>query len=262
MSPSRHRTTRAAARAKLRNPSRRRSGTRAWNVVIALVVVAGIAGVLLSRAGDGASAVRPRVADAATGVPVDHWHTFLGVNVCGEWLTNAPSFEFDATNNNIQAGIHSHGDGLIHTHPFRAAEAGAKATVGKFLSYGGWSMSADELNLWTGPNSDTEKLTWRNGDTCPFGQYKGKAGRIVWSVNDKPHDGNVSEYRQQDGQIIAVGFLPKGVKLDRPPTACAALSNIGDLNGAAAPSGICNKEAEDATSTTAASTTAPTSSTP
>ena len=40
------------------------------------------------------------------------------------------------------AGIHSHGDGLVHIHPFTAAEAGKNATLGKFAQYAGITLSA------------------------------------------------------------------------------------------------------------------------
>ena len=36
---------------------------------------------------------KPQYADQATGTAGDHWHTYLGVNVCGEWLDPMPQFE-------------------------------------------------------------------------------------------------------------------------------------------------------------------------
>jgi len=59
--------------------------------------------------------------------PGDHWHTAFQVNICGEWLTAEPQFEKPADNPNQLAnvGIHTHGDDLIHTHPF-IADGGEK----------------------------------------------------------------------------------------------------------------------------------------
>ena len=81
-----------------------------------------------------------RAADAAANVAGDHWHTALGVNICGQWIGPAPAFEkpYDSPNQVANVGIHSHADGLIHTHPFVVGEEGNNATVGKFFSYGGW----------------------------------------------------------------------------------------------------------------------------
>jgi hypothetical protein len=54
----------------------------------------------------------------------------------------APEFETRADSSQIRVGIHSHGDGLIHIHPFNSSER-RQATVGRFLDYGGWSASSD-----------------------------------------------------------------------------------------------------------------------
>ena len=69
-------------------------------------------------------------ANQATGEPGDHWHSYLGVNICGEWLPNVPEFEAPVGSpvGSRNAGIHSHGDGLIHTHPFVSSEEGKNAT--------------------------------------------------------------------------------------------------------------------------------------
>ena len=100
--------------------------------------------------------------------PGDHWHTALDVNICGEWLGPAPAFEkpYDSPNQVANAGIHSHADGLIHTHPFVVGEEGNNATIGKFFSYGGWGLSSDSIDLggenaahaqWHGPKSAPEE---------------------------------------------------------------------------------------------------------
>ena len=49
-----------------------------------------------------------------------------------------------------------------------------------------------------------------------------------WAVDGKPKTGNPADYHQQDGETIAIGFLPEGVDLDFPPDACAAFDNISD----------------------------------
>ncbi|MET0628877.1 MAG: hypothetical protein ABW033_10505 [Acidimicrobiia bacterium] len=257
MPQSRTRTTRAAQRAKYRKPKRRRSGSMGWNVAIAAVVILGIVAVLLTRGGGGSGdgGVAPFAANQATGVAGDHWHTYLGVNICGEWLTNEPTFEapVGSPEGTQTAGIHSHGDGLIHTHPFLQSEAGNNATLGKYADYAGWSVSSDSIDAWTGPASKPDQTEWSNGDTCTFGEYKGKPGQLVWSVDGKMKTGNPSEYHQKDGESLAIGFLPKGVALEFPPDACDAFANISDQNTAAAVSknSPCLAAAQSTTTTTA-----------
>jgi hypothetical protein len=238
MPTSRTRTDRAARRAKYRKPKRRRGGSMGWNVAIAAVVIVGIVAVVLTRGGAGSDdgGVAPFVANASTGQAGDHWHTYLGVNICGEWLDDVPAFEnpVGTPTGTQNAGIHSHGDGLIHTHPFVQSEAGNNATLGKYAGYGDWSVSSDSIDAWTGPASKPDQKSWTNGDTCTFGEYKGKQGELVWAVDGKMKTGNPADYRQKDGESIAIGFLPKGVALDFPPGACSAFANISDQNTAAA----------------------------
>jgi hypothetical protein len=235
--------SRAAMRSKYRKPKRRRSGSTAWLVAtLTIVLVFALVLVLtvVDRQGNSAGAnTRPHYADSATGTPGDHWHTYLGVDICGEWLDPMPQFDAVYDNPNIQPGIHSHGDGLIHTHPFQSSEAGTNATIGKFFSYGGWSISSDSIDLggansthpqWAGPASDPKKTTWSAGDTCPFGQYKGEKVEMTWYVDGKEMTGNPADYHQQNGETVAVYFLPKGAEKPFPPNACSAFANISDAS--------------------------------
>jgi len=137
-------------RARYRKPRRRRGGALGWYVAMGVVVLV-LVGILVASVSANKSSGgggRPRAANASTGEPGDHWHTYLGVNICGEWLSPVPAFEFAADNPSIQAGIHSHGDGLIHTHPFSSSEEGSNATVGKYAEYGGWSVSSNSIDAW------------------------------------------------------------------------------------------------------------------
>jgi len=233
-------------RSKYRKPKRRRSGSTAW-IVATLVIVLAFTGILVLTVADrqsnsaGANEA-PKYADQATGVAGDHWHTYLGVNVCGEWLDPMPKFEkpWNNASANFNAGIHSHGDGLVHTHPFQSSEGGTNATLGKFFDYGGWGLTADSIDLggssndpnlhtqWPGPASDPTKTKWSTGDTCPFGQYKGEKVEMTWYVDGKKMSGNPADFRQQNGETVAVYFLPKGADTPFPPGACAAFDAITD----------------------------------
>ena len=84
---------RARIRSRVRRP-KRRSGSMVWTVTTVVIVVLGVLLVTLTYAD------RQNNADAAPTIG-DHWHAFLGVDVCGTWLPNAPSFEDRAD----QAGI-------------------------------------------------------------------------------------------------------------------------------------------------------------
>lgn len=201
-------TSRAAARARARSvrPSRRGSGPWFW--AIAAVVVVGVVLVVVSRSEESSEAASPVIGD--------HWHAALGVNVCGTWLDAPPEFE-DAS------GIHSHGDGLIHLHPYQADAQGRNANVGRFLRGGGWEASEDSLVLWDGSE-------WEDGDRCD-----GEPGRVVWKAapledwkrGDVPvRTGDPADFAPKNGDIVAIGFLPEGVELEEPPTARVSLAGV------------------------------------
>lgn len=208
-------------------------------VVVGLVVVAltGNSGDTTGTAGGGSGALSPRVPNAATNQPGDHWHTYLGINICGEWIPvpqqfEKPSYDPQSVPN---VGIHTHGDGLIHVHPFVESETGDNATLGLFLRYLGWTISDDTIDYsrgyaGEGPASDPTRRVWRNGETCTFGDFEGQRGEVVWSIDGEIQSGNPSAYKLQEGATIAIGFLPDASELGFPPDACNALRAIGDQN--------------------------------
>jgi len=253
MPQSRTRYQRAAVRSRYRKPKRKRGGSFGWNVAIGTVVVVLVGALILTVLDrrDSSASGAPRAVDQAANEPGDHWHTALQVDICGEWLTAQPQFEKPADNPGQQAnvGIHTHGDDLIHTHPFVVAEEGDNATLSKFADYGGWSVSSDSIDAWVGPQSKVGQREWSNGDTCPFGEFKGKPGVLTWAVDGKPRTGNPADYKMQDGETLGIYFLPKGADQPFPPNACKAFNSIND-NSTANLSKNSPCRAIDATSTT------------
>jgi hypothetical protein len=194
-----------------------------WTAVTVVIVVVGVVLVAWSVSEN------KNQANAAPTIG-DHWHAFLGVDVCGQWLPNAPSFEDRADESGVRAGIHSHGDGLMHIHPFSSDEAGNKATVGRFLNYGGWSASDSSLKVWDGQEHT-------NGQKCGTGK-DAKPAEVQWIVGKyqqpwptKARSGNPADYHPKNADIVAIYFLPKGEPLPQPPGANDALTNIQDLGG-------------------------------
>jgi hypothetical protein len=148
----------------------------------------------------------------------DHIHAALGMSICGTFAENAPAFETVA-GSDTKAGLHSHGDGLIHIHPYTEDEAGEEATVGRFFEYGGYEVDDEHLAIWDG-------LTLRNGDQCP----DGRPGSVRWSVNGEEQDGDPADYHPSDQDTITIGFLPDGDAIPAPPPeVLAALPNPADV---------------------------------
>jgi hypothetical protein len=212
MPKSRNRYARAQARARYRKP-KRRGGSFGWNMGIAILAVVGIALLVWTVAGrrDSAEAA-PRAGNPTTGEAGDHWHASLDVNVCGQWVTPAPEFETRADSAEIRVGIHSHGDGLVHIHPFNSSESGGQATLGRFLDYGGWSASSDSLSLWEGTGG--QAIEEQNGDECTLADGARQKGTLTWYVNGKKQSGNPSDYQPKDQDKIVLVFGPAGTTLE------------------------------------------------
>jgi hypothetical protein len=134
------------------------------------------------------------------------------VNVCGQWVTPAPEFETRADSAEIRVGIHSHGDGLVHIHPFNSSESGGQATLGRFLDYGGWSASSDSLSLWEGTGG--QAIEEQNGEECTLADGARQKGTLTWYVNGKKQSGNPSDYQPKDQDKIVLVFGPAGTTLD------------------------------------------------
>jgi hypothetical protein len=258
--------SRARIRSKVRKP-KRGGASRGWIITTVAIAVVGTLLVVLSY--------KDRQDEAAVG-PIankDHWHAYLGVNICGTWEPAIPQFEGrdGSMNPSPQAGIHSHADYLIHDHPYASDEAGKKATLGRYLGYAQSSVSADSIRLWPiwVPSG---KVDLTNGDKC---KDSGKPGTLQWKVGTvgqpwptKAETGNPADHHIANGEIIALYFVPKGTALEQPPGSDEALASIEDLGGQSAvptpsssvPTPAASTGSDAASSTTSTSSAGSTSS--
>jgi len=185
--------------------ARRSRGSLGWYAAASAIVVLGV--VLVAMSSSSSEDTPPVVGD--------HWHAAIGVNVCGTWQPDAPEFH-ERTGTVLQAGIHSHGDGLIHLHPYSSDEAGTRATLGRFFEFGGWDLSTSSISLWTGQRYD-------DGFLCDD-----EPTALRWSVNGEERTGDPSGYRPEQGDVIAIAILPEGDEIGEPPSA-ARLASPSDL---------------------------------
>jgi plastocyanin len=150
-------------------------------VAFIIVVVFGILGALFfvrSAAG------KPHIGE-------DHWHATYSVFICGQRQPNFPEWA---------AGVHTHADGIIHIHPFVAAEEGAGARLVKWFEYGGGRLTQSEMHM---PGTPKDEV-YKNGDECP----DGTAGLLQVFVNDEKLD-NWNRYIPQDGDQVRIVFGPE-----------------------------------------------------
>ncbi|HJL77076.1 MAG TPA: hypothetical protein QF417_07390 [Acidimicrobiales bacterium] len=103
-------------------------------LALALVVVLGVSLVAFARSGREATAA-PRLGD--------HWHTAYDIYVCD-------TYRGKIVNENDPNGIHTHGDGLMHIHPFNSLASGKNATIGEFFRSFGGMIDDTSIRLDTG----------------------------------------------------------------------------------------------------------------
>ena len=103
---------------------------RGFTLLVLAVVVLGIGLVLAAR-----SSREEQVAPFRT----DHWHSAYEVYECGT-VRSAIQTQTDPD------GIHTHGDGLLHIHPFNSSATGDDARLGVFFDASGLVVTADTID--------------------------------------------------------------------------------------------------------------------
>jgi hypothetical protein len=172
----------------------------------------------------------------------DHWHAAFGIYVCGEWQPDIPEFE-------NTTGVHTHGDGVIHIHPFSQSGAGENATLGTFLEDTDVDLSDDELTI--GTNELDEERTWKEGED----QCDDQDAELVvaqWeNVQDESSEpaiftSGLDDIRfRGDGEGYTIAFVPEGETDIPKPQSAANLAELGAVDAGA-------ESGSTTTSTTAA----------
>lgn len=191
---------------------------RAPILAIATLLVLGVVTIAVVVAAVGRDPAHTRSASRSERTPYvsgpnasDHWHAALGVNDCGQWVPNwlwppgatATGGTARAGSHGTQyAGLHSHGDGIIHIEPLAGDEMGAHATLGLYFRYGGWKLGANAVTF-VGVHE-------RNGNLC-----HGEPGVLRWAVNGVERHGDPSAHKIADGDVIELVFTTAGASL--PP---------------------------------------------
>jgi hypothetical protein len=135
----------------------------------------------------------------------------------------------DATSDVL--GIHSHGDGLIHIHPFADSAAGRKATLGVFLDQVGITMTNETLTLPSG-STFTEGTTKCEGGKDALVQVAkwdhvadaakgGKPNQIFTDGFDK--------IRLAANESFTIAFMPAGSTIPAKPDVADRIAKVSDL---------------------------------
>jgi hypothetical protein len=171
--------------------------------------------------------------------PSDHWHAAFAIEVCG---TELAPLQDGATD---PLGIHTHGDGLIHIHPFSRTASGERATMGKFFDQVGLTVTDTGFELPEGVTVDDKGSTVKEGETTCGGE-EGELVMAKWTEAQTAETGNAdtlirdgfeSVRFEEDYTAFTLAFVPKGSTDINPPSTSSEIEQLGavDAGGGAAP---------------------------
>ena len=146
----------------------------------------------------------------------DHWHAAYGVFICDRFLPPVASSGNDPT------GVHTHGDGLIHIHPFVAASAGANAVLARFFEVEPLKVTADSIKVGA--------KTYKSGGRC--GSKSATVRTMIWDAgktkSPKTMTGDPSKLRMDDQMTFTFVYAPADTVVGLPPSH-KELSDPADL---------------------------------
>jgi hypothetical protein len=208
---------------------------------IVAIIALGIGVVAMARSENGGLGDNstPPKANLQNGDPFDHWHAAFAIEVCGKEL---PALQDGPTD--VQ-GIHTHGDGLVHIHPFTRTAAGKRATLNKFFKQVDLTVTNTGFQLPKGVTMEGGGTTVEEGvTTCA-----GKPGELVmahWkdaanaagTKPDKIFTKNFGDVRfTEDGGAYTLAFVPKGTTDIKAPSSAADIQSLGAKDSGGGSSG-------------------------
>ena len=108
-------------------------------MAVALLVILGSLLVVWART-DREATSAPRLGN--------HWHSTYDIYVCDG--ADSGTWRSKIVNETDPNGIHTHGDGLFHIHPFNSEASGDDATLGTFFRAFGGSIDDTSITLDNG----------------------------------------------------------------------------------------------------------------
>lgn len=211
-----------------------------WYSAISLVVILGIVLLVMSR-----NETQERVGARAEEHPTtdEHWHTAYAFYICDQFIGPL------SDNGRDPKGIHTHGDGVVHVHPFSHAASGKRAVMRVFFETMGVTVTESKF-AFAGES-------FSNGDKrC--GKDKDKEGFVQVLVDGEVYEGDPGDIHFEDRQQVVFAFVPKGTEVPKTPPSAATLNNLSDVPGSP---GVTSSTSQVPNAGTATSSTAPPAST-
>lgn len=155
----------------------------------------------------------------ATPSQADHWHAVYGVYDCTAAAEDKYVPPFQSSRD--ETGIHSHGDGLIHIHPFFELSSGDRAILGHFMDEMGIEITPDAITLDSGAQLVA-------GTECVDGSGPAEIRVLHWDFDfqataDSPPDPVVitDNFRdikfENDREVYIIAFAGPDADIPAPP---------------------------------------------
>jgi hypothetical protein len=158
------------ARAARAGSSKRTNRPRlSFPLAIIAVIVLGTGTVVYARSTHEDMATAEGKPSSTAG---DHWHAAYGFYTCDKFEPNLQ----DIPDKEDTLGIHTHGDGVMHIHPFKPAASGDKARMKVWAEMVGVKFSKDG---WKLPNGQEYKS---GSATC--GDKPARVAVYKWNLKD------------------------------------------------------------------------------
>jgi hypothetical protein len=193
-------------------------------ITIGAIVVLGLLLVGFARNNQQAEA-HPQIYTGSTG---DHWHAAYGIYLCDHFaspLNDGPAGD--------QLGIHTHGDGVIHIHPFVSSSAGTNAQLGVFLEDTDTTVSNTKISLPDGTVMEEGKDKCDGKSAIVQVAYWANAADAA--AGKKPTTVFTDDFSKirfkNDRAAYTIAFLPEGATIPAPES-IPTLDNLSDVGGA------------------------------
>jgi hypothetical protein len=189
-----------------------KGATRERNILfpaaMALVVVLGVVLIFVAR--------DKRAENAPSGAPTlqDHWHSAYNVYVCD---TVSPTAYPDDSGEDL-TGIHSHGDGLIHIHPFVSTVSAQFATLGAYFDEIEVEFDDSTLGLPNGTVLSESDFSCGEGDDAPPAELRILKWNTLEAETPIVFTENLTDVRlNENGQLFVFAMVDPSTDDDDIP---------------------------------------------
>ena len=242
--------------------ARQRRAKYGFPAIVGSLLVVGVLGIVLLRSGQPSAFPHASSTGVAGQGGGDHIHEAYGMYVCGAWLPVLPQFE-------SQLGIHTHGDGIIHIHPFDITASGRHAQLKVFLNGAGVQLSNTKLVV---PKTDTnDAVSVKDGGKCNGKPATLRVAEWTNAVNRKTDKavttgptkiytsgfGNI--WLGHDGGALTIFYGPADAKIPLPTQGDTIANLVAAFGGVDQSGGTGSSGASGASGTSGASSTTGTS---